>query len=51
MVSISARMVVLLGDYVIGCDAARNAPFADCRRPKRASFTDQVGVAAAAHAR
>jgi hypothetical protein len=26
MVSISARMVVLLGDYVIGCGAARNAP-------------------------
>ena len=26
MVSISARMVVLLGGYVIGCGAVRNAP-------------------------
>jgi hypothetical protein len=31
MVSISARMTVLLGGYVIGCGAARNAPFADGR--------------------
>src|SRR5579862_721410 len=40
MVSISARMAVLLGGYVIGCGVARNAPSKDCRRPRvRPSLT------------
>jgi hypothetical protein len=40
MVSISARMAVLLGGYVIGCGAARNAPPLTPQLPTRRRYAD-----------